>query len=169
MEEVPCIEERVGCCLHPKVWQGIPRKISVTNVDSWRHNHPGNCKAMERTPSGSPTAADAMYDSVMPSSPFASPTNANFHSLATYNIPNALDFPAVWTRLVPIAPNLFIAHSQGVLPMGCCGSHTWVARRILILTFCRAMRLLSRSRWIRKTKAMSTLLMFFFCWLGLVP
>lgn len=58
------------------------------------------------TPSGSPTAADAMYDSVTPSSPFASPTNANFNSLATYNIPNALDFPAVWTRLLRLGQGI---------------------------------------------------------------
>jgi hypothetical protein len=90
-----------------------------------------------------------------------------YFSLATYNIPNALDFPAVWKRLVPIDPDLFIAHSQGLLPLGCCGSHTWVARRISILTFCRAMRLLSRSCWKRKTKAMSAPLMFFFVDFGL--
>ena len=91
----------------------------------------------------------------------------SYFSLATYNIPNALDFPAVWKRLVPIDPDLFIAHSQGLLPLGCCGSHTWVARRILILIFCHAMRLLSRSRWKRKTKAMSAPLMFFFVDFGL--
>ena len=64
-------------------------------------------------------------------------------------------------------PRLVHCPLPRVLPLGCCGSHMWVARRISTLTFCRAMRLLSRSCWIRKTKAMSTLLMFFFANLGL--
>jgi hypothetical protein len=48
-----------------------------------------------------------------------------------------------------------------------CGTHTWEAMRMSILMFCRSVRLLSRSCWIRKTKVMSTLLMFFFVDLGL--
>jgi hypothetical protein len=59
--------------------------------------------------------------------------------------------------IAPKSPHLLVGH----------GSHTWVARRISILTFCRAMRLLSHSRWNRKTKAMSAPLMFLFVDFGL--
>jgi hypothetical protein len=58
------------------------------------------------TPSASPTAADAMYDTVTPSPTFASPTSASFNSLATYNISNALDFPTVWVRLLRLGQGI---------------------------------------------------------------
>ena len=58
------------------------------------------------SPSGSPKGADAMYNSVTSSPPFASPINSSVNSLGTYNIPNALDFPAVWTRLLRLGQGI---------------------------------------------------------------
>jgi len=62
------------------------------------------------TPSASPTSGDATMNdnSVTPSPSFtASPTNIiSSNSLATYNIPNALDFPAVWARLLRLGQGI---------------------------------------------------------------
>ena len=61
--------------------------------------------------------------------------------------------------------DLKIAHNSPHLEVGC-GTHTWEAMGMSTLTSCRLLRLLSRSRWKRKTKVMSTLLMSFFVDLG---
>jgi len=57
------------------------------------------------TPSASPTSGggDAINDTPSPS--FTSPSNLS-NSLATYNIPNALDFPAVWARLLRLGQGI---------------------------------------------------------------
>jgi hypothetical protein len=59
------------------------------------------------TPSASPTAAsDSLFDSLTPTPSFTSPTNPLTNSLLTYNIPNALDFPSVWTRLLRLGQGI---------------------------------------------------------------
>lgn len=59
------------------------------------------------TPSASPTAAsDSLFDSLTPTPSFTSPTNSLTNSLSTYNIPNALDFPSVWTRLLRLGQGI---------------------------------------------------------------
>lgn len=81
-----------------------------TAVKLLRSNR-GSSGSSTNTPNPSPTnnvmggagaavaVADAMNNSITPSPSYTSPTVIS-NSLATYATPNALDFPAVWARLL---------------------------------------------------------------------
>lgn len=55
------------------------------------------------SPNPSPTA---MNDSVTPSPSFTAPMINTSNSLATYNIPHALDYPTVWARLLRLGQGI---------------------------------------------------------------
>ena len=74
-----------------------------TAVKLLRSGRPSSSSA--NTPSASPTSlGDAINDTPSPS--FTSPSSIISNSLATYNIANALDFPAVWARLLRLGQGI---------------------------------------------------------------